>query len=154
MFGVWGAAPTTLARLDVVQAKVLSWCCGALLTTSIPALLVEVGETPLRLRRVKLALQYSVKVVGQRPGHPGKALLEDSWEGGEGRRRGWSFVNSVWRGEEGLAVGGVAPVVVWPRVPPWLLPTPEVDFALLELVRERGEEVSPAGLVRERLCSE
>ena len=61
---------------------------------------------------MKLALQYSVKVVGQRPGHPGKALLEDSMERGEGRRRGWSFVNSVWRGEEGLdgsgTSGGVA----------------------------------------------
>ena len=53
-----GASPTTLARLDVAQAKALRVCCGAFRTTSVPALLVEVGETPLRLRRVKLALHY------------------------------------------------------------------------------------------------
>lgn len=52
------AAQSTLAKLNVDQAKALRVCCGALRMSPIPGLLVEVGEAPLRLWRPKLVLNY------------------------------------------------------------------------------------------------
>ena len=52
------AAKSTLDKIDVVQAKALRICCGAFRTTPFPALLVEMGEWPLRFRRKKLGLHY------------------------------------------------------------------------------------------------
>ncbi|KAJ8333999.1 hypothetical protein SKAU_G00413180 [Synaphobranchus kaupii] len=51
-------AETTLHKLDVVQAKALRVCSGAFRTTPVPAMQVDVGESPLRLRRAKLGLNY------------------------------------------------------------------------------------------------
>ena len=44
------AALSVLNKLDIVQAKALRVCCGALCTTPISALLIEMGEMPLVLR--------------------------------------------------------------------------------------------------------
>ncbi len=54
------AANSILSKLDQVQAKALGICCGAFRTTPIPALFVEMGESPLRTRRNKLGLHYWV----------------------------------------------------------------------------------------------
>lgn len=45
------AAPTVIKKLDVVQAKALRICSGAFRTTPIPALLIEMGEVPLEIKR-------------------------------------------------------------------------------------------------------
>ena len=55
------AAKTIFKRLDVVQAMALRVVCGAFRSTPIAALLVEMGETPLGIRRSKLAMQYICK---------------------------------------------------------------------------------------------
>lgn len=49
---VYGAAaPTVLKQVEVVQAKALWICGGAFRTSPIQALLVEMGETPLEIRK-------------------------------------------------------------------------------------------------------
>lgn len=56
---VYGSASkSVLDRLDVLQARALRLCCGAFRTSPVPALLIEMGEMPLWLRRIKLGLQY------------------------------------------------------------------------------------------------
>lgn len=100
-----------MAKLDVVQAKALRVCCGALNSSLIPALVVEEDEAPLLLRRLKIVLNYLLKVVAQGPDQPTKALLEEHWERGMskvGKRR---FVNRVWMEEAELGIKTVAPVV-------------------------------------------
>lgn len=52
------AAPTVLAMLDILQAKALRVCSGAVRTTPVSAPQVELGETTLGLRRTKLGLHY------------------------------------------------------------------------------------------------
>ena len=74
------AALSVLNKLDIVQAKALRVCCGALCTTPIAALLIEMGEMPLVLRRYKLGLKYLMKLKGQREVLPTKYLLSDHWE--------------------------------------------------------------------------
>ena len=73
-------AAAVLCKLDRVQAKSLRICCGAFRSTPIPALLVEMGEFPLRIRRYNLGLHYWNKLSGQKNSSAGKCLLEDSWE--------------------------------------------------------------------------
>ena len=80
---VYGAAAkTVLARLDVLQARALRFCCGAFRTSPVPALLVEMGEMPLWIRRIKLGLQYWTKLSGSSQAFPARCLLQ-----GEGQLR-------------------------------------------------------------------
>lgn len=115
------AAKSTLAKLDVIQARALRLCTGALRTTPIPALLVETGEAPLRLRHTKLALNYWIKFKGCDIALPSISLLEECWEfekGGNSTNRG-SYINSISKYSEELRTSGieVGPSICWPPVP-------------------------------------
>lgn len=67
-------ASFVLKKLDVIQSKALRVCSGAFITTPISALLVEMGELLLSLRRCKLGLQYLMKIRGQAETDPVKSL--------------------------------------------------------------------------------
>ena len=126
------AAKTTLSKLDRVQAKALRVCCGAFRTTPIPALLVEMGEMPLGIRRDKLGLHYWAKVCGIIYSSAVKSILEDSWEfSGKDKKANFFHLIKQKAGNIGLGQMGVAGHV-WPPVPFWQLPDPEVDLTLLE----------------------
>ena len=86
------AAKTILKRLDVVQAKALRVVCGAFRSTPIAALLVEMGETPLGIRRSKLAMQYICKLRGHRGENVGHLALEGAWEWGGARVKRECFI--------------------------------------------------------------
>lgn len=115
-----------------------------------PALLVEMGEVPLKIRRIKLALHFVGKLQGQEAGHPGRQLLEDSWESGVRGRRRWSFVNGVRAEVPEIELRELGPVVVCSCVRPWMLPNPEVDWSVMEKIREEGRG-NQVNVVRERL---
>ena len=131
------AAPSVLKRLDVVQAKALRICCGAFRTTPINALLIEMGETTLELRRNKLSLNYRTKLQSSRFLIPAQCLLGEHWEF-QGRVNS-SMVNSI--GERAWKVGVkdllMGPAVCWPPVPPWLLPEPDVDLSKLDQIKKK-----------------
>lgn len=74
------AANSILSKLDRTQAKALRIRCGAFRTIPILALLVEMGESPLRTRRNKLGLHYWVNLSGLKSSSAAKCLLEDFWE--------------------------------------------------------------------------
>ena len=78
---------THLKKLDVLQAKALRVCSGAVGTTPIPALQVSMGEMPLDLRRDQLMANYWVNLRGHGDSHPTKGVLRDCWETGKGSRR-------------------------------------------------------------------
>ena len=60
---VYGSARDSyIESLDRIQNLALRICLGAFRTTPIPSLHVEAHETPLSLRRDKLALQYIIKL--------------------------------------------------------------------------------------------
>lgn len=92
---VYGAA--ALDQFDVVQTKALRVCIGAFNSTSIPAMLVEVGEAPLHLRRMKLALNYIAKLKGSGENIMSSSVLNNSWELAEGinrvNRSGYLYFN-------------------------------------------------------------
>ena len=50
-------------------------------------------------------------------------------------------------GRMGFGEEGVAPIVHWPAIPPWILPVPEIDLSVLAYERA----ATFGGIVRERL---
>jgi hypothetical protein len=61
---------------------------------------VEMGEMPLRIRRVKLMLAYWVNLQGHCDTHPAKSVLKDCWEHNESH-----LVSFGWVGDAKAAVG-------------------------------------------------
>lgn len=64
------AARSVLAELDIVQAKALRICIGAVRSSPVCSLQVEIGEMPLYLQRKQLQANYWVNLMGQRDDHP------------------------------------------------------------------------------------
>lgn len=62
------------------MAQALRLCCGAVMTTPISALQVEVGEMPLTLRRKQLRVNYWANLQSQKDTHRTKKILNESWE--------------------------------------------------------------------------
>lgn len=73
-----GAAATALEKLNVLQSKALSICCGACKSTSVSALQVECGVMPLRLRRESLSLRYACVIMAQN-NNPTKNILQPTF---------------------------------------------------------------------------
>ena len=72
------ASVSTKAKLDVIQAKALRICCGAMLGTPTSALQVECGQPPLELRRKRMMADYGLKISCV-PNHPTTEILTDKW---------------------------------------------------------------------------
>lgn len=81
----YGSAARSLTRkLDVIQAQALRVCSGAFKTSPVPALLVEMGEMPLELRRMQMMANYWVNLQGHNDSHPTNGALQECWEKSEG----------------------------------------------------------------------
>ena len=134
------AAKSVLGKLDVLQAKALRLCCGAFKTSPVPALLLEMGEMPLRLRRTKLGLQYWAKVNGFPQSFPARCLLQKFVDPGP-RVRHRSFLDDINQCAklQGLGQGSIAIHLSWSPVPPWLFQ--EVDINLTFLNQKSNEGV-------------
>ncbi|XP_013884271.1 uncharacterized protein LOC106532689 [Austrofundulus limnaeus] len=91
------ASETLLKKLDIIQYQALRLCTGAIRTTPISALLVEMGEIPLYLRRLQLRLSYWSYLKGHYENHPCQEILKPSWEKGKKNLKslGWEIENDV-----------------------------------------------------------
>ncbi len=56
---------------------------------------VEMGEMPLRIRRVQLMLAYWINVKGQVESHPAKAILKVCWEHSKSNYRSFGWIGDV-----------------------------------------------------------
>ena len=61
MYG--SARPAYIKRLDTVHNQGLRLCLGAFRTSPVQSLYVEANEPPLDIRRIRLSLQYGVKLM-------------------------------------------------------------------------------------------
>lgn len=66
----------------------------ALLTSPVPALLVEMAEIPLTIKQAKLVMQYVVKPGAHRGKNPTKVVLMHG-SGSEGKERQLVFVFNI-----------------------------------------------------------
>lgn len=58
------AAESNLKKFDVLQAQALRICSASFKTSPVPAMQVEMGEMPLRIKMVKLILAHWVNFQG------------------------------------------------------------------------------------------
>ena len=131
-------AKAILDKLDVIQSRALRICCGAFRTTPIPALLVEMGEWPLRIRRNKLGMHYWAKLNGSSLSHSARCLLNNNWEFADGRKKG-HFLSGATTVAERIGIEKEQIThAFWSSVPFWLLPEPNVDLTLLEWKQQGG----------------
>lgn len=123
---VWG-----LKKLDVIQARALGICLGAVKTTPLCALQVEAGEMPLHIRRQQLTIYYWADLKGHNKNHPVKK--ENCWE------RGKEFKNSFgWVGDDRARAFKVydkefIQTVVRPLRPTWTWDSIRVDRTLVDI---------------------
>lgn len=134
------AAESHLKKLDVEQAKALRICSGAFKTSPVAALQVEMGEEPLRIRRVKLMLAYWLYLQGHKRTHPAKDILGDCSE--HEKSNFWSL---GWVGNakaENIGIYNMQYIlnVPLPEIPPWLFQMPSVDFNIQQKLKEKSRQ--------------
>ena len=88
------AAESHLKKLDVEQARGLRICSGAFKTSPVSAMQVEMGEQPLRIRRIKCMLAYWVNLQGHRQSHPSNNILEECWECNKTNLRSFGWIGN------------------------------------------------------------
>ena len=60
---VYGSArPSYLESLETIQNQALRLCLGAFRTSPVESLEVETGQMSLEIRRLKLSMQYAIKL--------------------------------------------------------------------------------------------
>ncbi len=59
--------------------RALQICCGAIKTSPVDAIGVKMGEMPLELRRIKLAMTYWVNLQQSVSTHLTRKVLEECW---------------------------------------------------------------------------
>ncbi|XP_024859831.1 uncharacterized protein LOC108230932 [Kryptolebias marmoratus] len=130
------ASNSLLTKIDKIQYQALRLCCGAMKTTPVSALQVEMGEMPLELRREQLALNYWVNIKGHDGTHPPRATLLPCQEKGKKQINsfGWIILNKV--KDAGIDNFLISPVVLTPVIPSWNFDQAEVDLKLLEKGRQ------------------
>ncbi|MGL5427583.1 MAG: hypothetical protein ACRDAS_06690 [Cetobacterium sp.] len=146
------AAVSILKKLEVVQAKALRICGGAMRTTPLNALLIEMEETTLEMRRNKLSFYYWTKLQSSNFINPARNLLEEHWEfQGNNRSKRKNMMHFIGMRAQGMGVKDlkIGPAVYWPPVPPWLLSEPRVDLDIL--VQIKGAKGDPVIMVNNHL---
>lgn len=137
---VYGAgSKTELKKLDKLQSRALRICCGAIRSTPVDAIRVEMGEMPLDLRREKLAIMYWVNLQGSDNNHCTRKVLKDCWEykNNGGNRFGWKY--EEWIRDCGMENESISLNIPLHGVSVWNFPDPIVEMRLLE-AREKAEE--------------
>ncbi len=74
------ASKSQLLKVEAIQSQALRICCGAIRSSPITAVQVEMGEMPLEFRRLKLKMRYWINIKGHSDSHPIKKVLKNCWE--------------------------------------------------------------------------
>lgn len=126
------ASETRLKELEREQAQGIRTCTGALKTSPISALQVEVSEMPLKIRRDQIMLTYWANLEGHGTLHPTKAILQESWEHWGIKVRSFGKVCKEVAQKLGLTGLKISRTVPTSVISPWKFYTPAIDMQLLE----------------------
>ncbi|XP_052446090.1 uncharacterized protein LOC127987735 [Carassius gibelio] len=142
---VYGSASKSLLKkLDIIQSKALRICCGAVKTSPVDAIGVEMGEMPLDIRREKLAITYWVNLQQSANNHLTPKVLEECWEYSYDGGHSFGWKSRVWAKECCMDNKIFCPSIPLTDTPPWKVPEPLVDLSLLDKPKEEytGNEVN------------
>ena len=125
---VYGSAvKSLLGKLDVMQARALRICCGAIRTSPVATLKVEMGEMPFGIRTKQLMANYWVNLKGHNESHPTKEVLWTNWNIGKYKQDNLGRIGNEIAQEMGVFDIELSPTVVIPVVAPWMLNQPYID---------------------------
>uniref|UniRef100_A0A3B5QMN0 Reverse transcriptase domain-containing protein n=1 Tax=Xiphophorus maculatus TaxID=8083 RepID=A0A3B5QMN0_XIPMA len=124
------AAKTSLQKIDRLQCRALRICTGAAKTTPINALLIETGETPLEMRRIKLALAYWMKIKSNKDDNVNSIILQNCWEYLKFQSNGFGWMVRKWIKMYRLDDKEIAHFNPISVIPPWLVPEVNVDLKI------------------------
>ena len=130
---VYGASfKSHMAKLAPVQNQGLRICLNAFRTTNAASLHVEANEMPIKLRHIKLSMQYVVKTLSSPSNPTHKLLATPSFQHKFDRTKAIRPLGLRIRPHfEAAAIDTTVLASYRPsKVPPWRLKTPIVDFSL------------------------
>lgn len=142
------AASTSLKKLEVIQSQALRICSGAFKTTPNAALLVEMGEMPLEMRRTQLAINYWANLKGHGLEHPTQDTLKPSYEKESRETKSFGWIATRKATDLGVAGLEICPTVPMPVIPPWIIPEATVDLTWLERKLNDSEFIMNAHTVQ------
>ena len=122
-------------RLDTIQYQALRIATGAMTSTSLAALQVESGETPLQLRRLEQQIKYGIMVKTIQD-HPATKVINTDWKVDRGRFKPGTkpLVTKV---EEFFTKHNQHYEAPKPHSqPPWTLQQPSVDIKLADIIKK------------------
>ncbi len=125
------ASKSQLLKIEAIQSQALR-ICGAIRSSPITAVQVEMGEMPLEIRSLKLKMRYWINIKGQLDSHPVKKVLKDCWEYEYKKLTSFGWTANEEAQSMGLCDIDIAPSVATSAIPPWLFPMPVVDIQLYE----------------------
>ena len=137
------AAKTSLLQSDRLQYKALRLCIGAVKSSPINAVLIEAGETPLEIRREKLALSHWVRLQGSGEVNITNRILQDCWEYAKFQGRGFGRTSKERTracGVETITFAKATPF----SVPPWLSPEAKINMSIVE--RNKEWQINEVGI--------
>ena len=131
---VWGSAcKSYIKMLDPVHHAGLRICTGAFRTSPIPSLYIEAGEPSLATRRVRLSMNYVLKLKSY-PDNPAYNCIFNPNFVEDFENNTKVIPPLSLRVRPHLEAAGIdldqIEKTCLPSFPPWTLPTPEVNFDL------------------------
>ena len=150
----YGWAKKTIVRpLIEIQKQALRLCCGALRSSPVLAIQVELNEKPLSLRFRQLALHYWTYLQGHtEDNHPTVKVLNPTWESGAPRRtKCFAWDTGQLAVNCGLSLLGYSIANPYSPTPFWMYPDAQIDFYFLEKKKLNNNIWTYMGMVEERL---
>ena len=131
---VYGSAcKTTLQMLDPIAHQGLRLALGAFRTSPVESLYTEADEPPLKLRRKKLALQYSLKIAAH-PENPTYNIVFDPKHAQLYKNKEKTTPSFGLRIQPTLKEIGLQQdhtiIESTPQTPPWTLIPPKINFEI------------------------
>lgn len=122
------AAAVHTVKLQRIQNRALTMCCGAMTGTSVAALQVECNEMPLNLRRLAQQIKFAVKVRST-DNHIAKHIFEEHWTAAYGKFKNHSqpMAKKVEEYFQNRKTETKVRGPRWAPVPPWTVNLPTVD---------------------------
>ncbi len=151
---IYGSASNVLLiKIDTIQSQALRICCGAVRSSPVTSLQVEMGEMPLDLRELQLRLVYWANIKGHFSNHPVKNVLGNCWEYEQSQVKSFGWIVEQQTQQIGVNIN-TSPTVALPVSPPWLFKMPSVDLQIFKTIKDKQNQVPKAIVVQKHLESE
>lgn len=146
------ASKTLMKRIEIIQSQALRVCCGAIKTTPIVAIQVEMGDMPIHLRIKQLALNYWASIQGCEDNeHIAKRALSPCWESEKIKKEYGSWKVQEWAKESKIQDKVQIKKFLYTVNPKWIFSEVCVDYSIYDKIRGSGGKGNWDKITEDRL---